>query len=619
MGLKSYFRRKFLGANRPPASGTPINRQPKAGYDSAQYDDMDYAHWLSADNKSPNQANSPDVRNIIRQRARLEVDNSPSASDLVETKTNDLIGVGPRLQLSIPGVDSKVTREIEKQWDLWCEDPVVHYHEKLRLLCDNSDIAGDCFWRLTHNPGVEMTPVELGISIYESEQCTTPDLAYDDPQAADGIRYDLHGNPVEYHFLAYHPSDFYSFASAKRTPYEYDRVPARFVAHWYRPRRPNQARGISRLQSGLPTFAQVRRYSKAVLTAAETSSRLTGVIETQLPEGSNYEQQSEADEYTELELAYGHLMSAPKGTTVKFAQPTQPTQNHEGYVESKVAEFGRCLNAPRNKATGNSSNYNYSSGRLDHLPYQNSLKVDRHRLRIMVLNKTFYVWVAEALLIPGFLPDGLPPINQWSITWRYHGFPSIDPLKDAQAAALRLATGQTTYAREIGDIGGDWEESFDQEELEKKRRQEKGLSMPTANGSPAATAASQPPPDHDEEEREESRDEEETNDLIGSQAEEDTVLESDAVKKKPSPTSKPDENVQATALNGAQVMSLVGIMDKVALKEYPPDGAKKLIEASYPAMDRKLISEMVESVAKHQPPSTATTDDAEEAEEETNV
>jgi hypothetical protein len=58
----------------------------------------------------------------------------------------------------------------------------------------------------------------------------------------------------------------------------------------------------------------------------------------------------------------------------------------------------------------------------------------------------------------------------------------------------------------------------------------------------------------------------------------------------------PAEDVQATALNGAQVTSLVGIVDKLALGQLPSDGAKALIQAAFPAMPLALVETMISSM-----------------------
>lgn len=61
-------------------------------------------------------------------------------------------------------------------------------------------------------------------------------------------------------------------------------------------------------------------------------------------------------------------------------------------------------------------------------------------------------------------------------------------------------------------------------------------------------------------------------------------------------------DIQATALNGAQIASLVTIGDKVATDEWPGEAAKPALRAAFPLMDNALIESMVNELEKHEPP-----------------
>jgi len=56
--------------------------------------------------------------------------------------------------------------------------------------------------------------------------------------------------------------------------------------------------------------------------------------------------------------------------------------------------------------------------------------------------------------------------------------------------------------------------------------------------------------------------------------------------------------VQDTAMNGAQIASLLLITDKVALKMYPPEAAIAIIKQAFPSMDGSSVSEFVNALAK---------------------
>jgi HK97 family phage portal protein len=64
--------------------------------------------------------------------------------------------------------------------------------------------------------------------------------------------------------------------------------------------------------------------------------------------------------------------------------------------------------------------------------------------------------------------------------------------------------------------------------------------------------------------------------------------------------------VQDTALNGAQITSLLLIADGLALKKYPAPAAKAMVQASFPLMDPALIDQFVSGLANYQAPADAT-------------
>jgi len=60
-------------------------------------------------------------------------------------------------------------------------------------------------------------------------------------------------------------------------------VPADAVVHWFRSDRPGQHRGIPEITPALPLFAQLRRYTLAVIAAAETAADFAAVLFTDAP------------------------------------------------------------------------------------------------------------------------------------------------------------------------------------------------------------------------------------------------------------------------------------------------------------------------------------------------
>ena len=121
-------------------------------------------------------------------------------------------------------------------------------------------------------------------------------------------------------------------------------------------------------------------------------------------------------------------------------QAEQPSTSYAEFKKEILNEIARCLNMPFNVAAGNSSGYNYASGRLDHQTYFKSIRVEQAHLETVVLNRILSAWLDEAVLIEGYLPETLRTIDaDRSHSFFWDGREHVDPAKEANAQAIRLA------------------------------------------------------------------------------------------------------------------------------------------------------------------------------------
>jgi len=226
----------------------------RASYDAAQTTDENTRHWAAADALSADAANSYSVRKRLRQRARYEVANNSYARGIVDTYANDVVGTGPRLQL-LSG-DPRLNSEVEREWRRWCRK--VHLARKLRTLHRARAVDGEGFGLLQTNDSLDYQ-VKLDLRLIECDRVHSPDVM---PQAnnVDGVVLDADGNPASYQVLKSHPGGLEYGPSL-----EADSWRAEFVLHWFRRDRPEQHRGIPEITPALPLFAQLRRYTLAVL------------------------------------------------------------------------------------------------------------------------------------------------------------------------------------------------------------------------------------------------------------------------------------------------------------------------------------------------------------------
>ena len=459
-------------------------RRVRGRFDSAATTADNRRHWANADGLSADSAASSDVRRTLRNRARYEVANNSYARGIILTLANDTIGTGPRLQM-LTEADA-VNREVERQFELWAME--VSLAERLRTMRMARAQDGETFGILVNNPRLDH-PVKLDVRLVEADQVTSPLRNLLDDQEVDGIRLDAFGNPLAYHVMRDHPgASGFAFADDFMT------VPASHMIHAFRQERPGQHRGIPEITPALPLFAQLRRFTLAVLSAAEAAADFAGILYTDAPANGEAESVEPMDS---IELERNMLLTMPGGWKMSQVEPMQPTTTYAEFKKEILNEIARCLNMPFNVAAGNSSGYNYASGRLDHQTYFKSIRVDQAFMASRVLDRILARWLREyvalryddaarilwANAVEELANNG--GIRLPEHQWFWDGMEHVDPAKEASAQETRLRNHTTTLAHEHARQGKDWESELRQRAKEKALMRELELDVSEAVSVPA--------------------------------------------------------------------------------------------------------------------------------------
>ncbi len=479
-----------LGVRKAKGATAPRGRLlvVRGKYDAAQTTPENRRHWANADHLSADAAMGADVRRVLRSRARYEVANNSYAKGIVLTLANYVVGTGPRLQMLTD--DSEANRLIEQEFMRWAK--AIGLAHKLRTMRTAQCESGECFGLLTSNPRIA-APVQLDLRLIEADQVSTPfGVLPPEERAVDGIVFDGFGNPIAYYVLRRHPGDQRAWRAG---PDDYNLMPVESVVHLFRAERPAQSRGIPEVTSSLSLFATLRRYTLAVLGAAEQAALPSGVIYTDAPADA---ESAAVEPMDTVEMDRGTWMTMPYGWKIGQVKAEQPTTVYGDFKHEVINEIARCLNMPFNIAAGNSSGYNYASGRLDHQAFFKAIRVDQNFLGDMVLDRLLKAWLDEAVLIEGYLPQWLRQLGvDLPHQWFWDGFEHVDPQKEAGAQATRLQSNTTTLAAEYAKAGLDWESELRQRARELALMRELGLTAQTPT-SPAAPTETDSQEDEDD-------------------------------------------------------------------------------------------------------------------------
>jgi lambda family phage portal protein len=450
----------FRGKQQPRPAVVPVVR---ARYDAAEKGD-DYKHWANSDAFSADAALSPTVRRTLRNRARYERANNSYLAGISLTLANDLIGTGPRLQLDAG--DAEADRLVERLFFDW--GWTIDLPAKLRTMREALVVDGEAFGLMVTNP--RLNGVTLDVRLVEAEMVATPtelmrSTITPEGNTVDGVEFDQIGNVVAYQVLNFHPG-----SNFRVNTLEFQRVPAAQMVHWFKPSRPGQHRGVPEVAPALKLFGQLRRYTEAVIAAAETAADLAAFIHSNSPAA----EVDEVESFAALEISKRTLTTLPEGWDISQLKAEQPTSTYKDFKTEILNEIFRCLQIPFNVGALNSSSYNYASGRMDHQVYAMTQRVERDQIERTMLDRLLSAWVNEAALA-GLLPAGMPPFSEWNWGWVWDGKDHVDPAKEANAAETRLRTHTTTLAAEYARQGKRWDVELRQRAAEIALQKELGL------------------------------------------------------------------------------------------------------------------------------------------------
>jgi len=447
-----------------------------AKYDAAGFSRQTVEHWLDADALSAVAANSPDVRKKLRDRCRYEVANNSYASGIEQVLVNDIVGSGARLQVT--DSDRALARTIEDKFGQWCK--AVDLAEKHRVKHAAEFHDGESFTVMGTLQDLP-TAVKLDIVLVESEQVSAAGTTnFDAMYFGDGVAVNNFGVPVKYRILDQHPGG--PLGGLAVGNYGWKDYDAKYVMHCFRATRPGQLRGIPQITAALPLFAQLRRYTLSVLTASESASDMATFIKT--TQGDNYDQAS-LTAFQSRKIPRGMLTVLPEGYDIGQLDAKQPITTYAQFKAEILKEVARCANVPFYIAAGDTSALNYYPAQMEAQIYMRRIEVERSDDELKWLDPIFNAWLSEAVLIPGYLPETAKNYlaNGARHLWRWPAFVHIDPVKEAEAAKIRLSTRTTTLAQEMRDGAYDWEEVLEQQKIEQDRLAELGLSDPYTNSA----------------------------------------------------------------------------------------------------------------------------------------
>lgn len=391
---------------------------------------------------SNNELVSEAERSRLRSWCKKEYLDNPYARNAGRSFSLGVYGSGPQLQLCSP--DEELNNRIETLFNRWRRRADLDW--KIHIALEALFYDGEAFFLFFASPYV---PGGMDVELVEARRICDPFDSYR-PNRVDGIVYNAFNRPVSYcvQTEAFNPN---------APSFSYEEIPAERIVHFYLDDLVNQRRGLPLLQSVLGTLASLNRIGEASLSAWELAAKMNLFVQTPLdahtflqcvPKGYDPEAENRLEAFSTMSLPRdGGVTFLPNGMTMGQVKAEHPTSQYHQNKTTYLAEIGAGVGEPRNIVTADSSDYNFSSARMDlQMFYRWSGACQRRLSRL--LDRCLAVAVAaladegdaDALkLLSLYEPEDIPA--EWH-------FPQvldrIDRIEDADAETRLLAAGLLT-------------------------------------------------------------------------------------------------------------------------------------------------------------------------------
>lgn len=423
-----------------------------------------------------------EYRSKLVERSRDLYMGAPLARGALQTMQTNIVGAGLKLKSAIDVDILEISDEniealenkIEKEFALWSNDKIektglMDFYQMQELAFLTTMLNGECFIYLSYFE-TPNNPYSLKLEVIEPDRIATPNEKNNDDTIVEGVQIDKNGRIAGYYVLDKHPNENDFGDSYKYIPV-YGANGQLNMIHLALLERPNQVRGVPILSSVMESLKQLDRYTNAELMSAVISSMLTIFIETAGNEQASLGEvgnvaESEKVEKTgnNIELASGAVIELNPGEKVSSINPARPNAQFDPFMISIIRQIGSSLGVPYELLVMHFTS-SYSASRAALLEAWKNFRKRREWIARNLCQVIYEEWLKEAIYlkrldIPKFNEDALIRKAYSNAIWNGPSQGQIDPLKEANAAVIKINNGLSTRTKETAELnGGDFEQN----------------------------------------------------------------------------------------------------------------------------------------------------------------
>jgi lambda family phage portal protein len=520
----------------PPAS-TPARPRTLAirgdgitAYDAASITSPETRDWNAF-------LTSPDVeinfsRDTVVARVRDLVRNDGWASGAVTRVLDSVVGAEFRpspepnwryLSLLTPACDHIWADEFadaaEALWESWSQHPgrwcdgarrytmPQLFNLAFRQKLVDGEALGVLLW-LPERMGYGLADYSTSLQLIDTDRLSNPQLGLDTIHRRAGVEIDSYGAATAYHIRRAHQGDWFNAANSVI----WDRIPREtdfgrpVVIHDFDSDRPAQHRAAGGLFT--PILARMKMLSQfdaAELQAAIVNSVFAAYVETSAdvasmqdalsapdPQGANPYAPMKDDR---LKVGDGRLPVMRPGEKLVSVDSKRPSSGYATFENAVLRNMAAAIGCSAEQLSQDWSKTNYSSARAALLEAWKTLTRRRKDFGMGFASPVYSAWLEEAiergeLPMPASAPDFVEARGAYGhCQWMGPARGWIDPVKEAQAAVLRMDAGLSTLKQECAEQGLNWKKVVAQRAIERARFKELGLPYPTWFGQDQGATA----------------------------------------------------------------------------------------------------------------------------------
>ncbi len=383
----------------------------------------------------------------LRKQARHAYRNFADFRAPVDAHVTNLIGTGikpvPKLK------DPAARRALLQKWDEFQERldtrGLMNFYQLQALVARALVVDGEVFVVLREREE-EKDGTDLQLQVLEADYL---DLGFNDPQKRirQGIEFNGVDRPVVYHFWTTHPGE--PGHSAERKAFPADRV-----LHIFKPDRPSQVRGVTRWAPVQVAVQQLAAYQDAYLRRQQIANLPSTFIESPAEDGP-----FPLDGDGNVIIETGQPVFLRPGQKVSHNAPPAPDASYDAYVRAVRRGICAGVGIPYEVAFADLANVNDRGMRAVLGEYRRSCVADQWLLVRQLCDPIWREFAGEV-----------------SARWMPQGWPYFSPTADVNAKAAALASGFTSRAAIVGEMGDDVEDVDLENKADRERERQMGLT-----------------------------------------------------------------------------------------------------------------------------------------------